>query len=137
MLELLVYLLCGGILASGLLAVRLKSLLAALVSAGLASLFAAVCYLLLGAPDVGMPDAFTRIQAGTKASTLGNTLVLVGIAFYHPDWSLKLLIVIYFVLMTNPIASHALARAALAIQGRGALSPAAEAIGQDDERSEV
>jgi multicomponent Na+:H+ antiporter subunit G len=84
-----------------------------------------------------MPDAFTRIQAGTKASTLGNTLVLVGIAFYHPDWSLKLLIVIYFVLMTNPIASHALARAALAIQGREALSPAAEAIGQDDKRSEV
>jgi multicomponent Na+:H+ antiporter subunit G len=84
-----------------------------------------------------MPDAFTRIQAGTKASTLGNTLVLVGIAFYHPDWSLKLLIVIYFVLMTNPIASHTLARAALAIQGRGALSPAAEAIGQDDKRSEV
>ena len=59
-----------------------------------------------------MPDAFTRIQAGTKASTLGNTLVLVGIAFYHPDWSLKLLIVVYFVLMTNPISSHALARAA-------------------------
>ena len=59
-----------------------------------------------------MPDAFTRIQAGTKASTLGNTLMLVGIAFYHPDWSLKLLIIAYFVLMTNPISSHALARAA-------------------------
>jgi energy-converting hydrogenase B subunit D len=57
MLELLVYLLCGGILASGLLAVRLESLLAALVSAGLASLFAAVCYLLLGAPDVAMTEA--------------------------------------------------------------------------------
>ena len=26
-----------------------------------------------------MPDAFTRIQAGTKASTLGNILVLVGL----------------------------------------------------------
>ena len=84
-----------------------------------------------------MPDVFTRLQAGTKATTLGNMLVLSGVAFYHPGWSLKLLIVIYFVLMTNPIASHALARAALAIQGRGALSPAAEAIGQDDERSEV
>ena len=59
-----------------------------------------------------MPDAFTRIQAGTKASTLGNTLVLIGVAFYHPDWSLKLLIVIYFVLLTNPISSHALGRAA-------------------------
>ena len=59
-----------------------------------------------------MPDVFTRLQAGTKASTLGNLLVLSGIAFYHPSWSLKLLIVTYFVLMTNPISSHALARAA-------------------------
>jgi multicomponent Na+:H+ antiporter subunit G len=63
-----------------------------------------------------MPDAFTRIQAGTKASTLGNMLVLIGIAFYHPDWSLKLLIVIYFVILTNPISSHALGRAAHAIR---------------------
>lgn len=62
-----------------------------------------------------MPDAYTRIQAGTKASTLGNMLVLAGIAFYHPDWTLKLVIVAYFVLMTNPISSHALARAAYAI----------------------
>src|SRR5690349_24987451 len=62
-----------------------------------------------------MPDVFTRLQAGTKASTLGNLLVLAGIAFYHPGWSLKLLIITYFVLMTNPISSHALARAAQAI----------------------
>ena len=59
-----------------------------------------------------MPDAYTRMQAGTKASTLGNMLVLAGLAFYHPGWTLKLVIVIYFVLMTNPISSHALARAA-------------------------
>jgi multicomponent Na+:H+ antiporter subunit G len=59
-----------------------------------------------------MPDVYTRMQAGTKASTLGNTLVLAGLAFYHPDWGLKLLIIIYFVLMTNPVSSHALARAA-------------------------
>ena len=63
-----------------------------------------------------MPDAYTRMQAGTKASTLGNMLVLAGLAFYHPSWSLKLVIVIYFVLMTNPISSHALARAAHAIR---------------------
>ena len=36
---------------------------------------------------VRMPDTFTRIQAGTKASTLGNMLVLAGIAVYHPGWS--------------------------------------------------
>jgi multicomponent Na+:H+ antiporter subunit G len=63
-----------------------------------------------------MPDAFTRMQAGTKASTLGNALILIGIAFYHPGWSLKLLILIYFVFMTNPVSSHALARAARAIR---------------------
>lgn len=57
MLELFVYLLCGSILASGILAVRLGSLMAAMVSGGLASLFAAVCYVLLGAPDVAMTEA--------------------------------------------------------------------------------
>ena len=75
-----------------------------------------------------MPDAFTRIQAGTKASTLGNTLVLVGIAFYHPGWSLKLVIIVYFVLMTNPISSHALARAAHAIGIPMAGKTAADAL---------
>jgi multicomponent Na+:H+ antiporter subunit G len=84
-----------------------------------------------------MPDAFTRIQAGTKASTLGNTLVLVGIAFYHPGWSMKLLIIVYFVLMTNPISSHALARAANVIFGRVAQSPAVDASRADQKRSEA
>jgi multicomponent Na+:H+ antiporter subunit G len=82
------------------------------------------CLVLLGAiflfsAGLGMlrmPDVFTRIQAGTKASTLGNMLVLVGLAFYHPDWSLKLIIIVYFVLLTNPISSHALGRAAHAIR---------------------
>jgi energy-converting hydrogenase B subunit D len=57
MLELFVYLLCGGILVSGVLAVRVDSVLAAAVSGGLASLFASVCYVLLGAPDVAMTEA--------------------------------------------------------------------------------
>jgi multicomponent Na+:H+ antiporter subunit G len=59
-----------------------------------------------------MPDVYTRMQAGTKASTLGTMLVLAGLAILHPGWTLKLVIVVYFVLMTNPISSHALARAA-------------------------
>jgi uncharacterized MnhB-related membrane protein len=57
MLVLLICLLCGSIIASGVLAVRLSSTLAAAVSGGLASLFAAVCYVLLGAPDVAMTEA--------------------------------------------------------------------------------
>ena len=63
-----------------------------------------------------MPDAYTRIQAGTKASTLGNMLVLAGLAVHHPGWSLKLVLIVYFVLTTNPLSSHALARAAHTIR---------------------
>jgi energy-converting hydrogenase B subunit D len=57
MLELLVFLLCGSILASGILAIRLSNLMAAMVSSGLSSLFAAVCYVLLAAPDAAMAEA--------------------------------------------------------------------------------
>ena len=84
-----------------------------------------------------MPDAFTRIQAGTKASTLGNTLVLVGIAFYQPEWGLKLLIVVYFVLMTNPISSHALARAAQTVLGRAMQTIGGGAAGTNDSRKDA
>lgn len=57
MLELMIVLLCISILASGVLAVVLHNLMAAMVSAGLASLFAAVSYVLLAAPDVAMAEA--------------------------------------------------------------------------------
>ena len=62
-----------------------------------------------------MPDSYNRIQTGTKASTLGTILVLLGLAMLHPAWTWKLLMLIFFVLLTNPVSSHALARAAHAI----------------------
>ena len=57
MLELLILLMCCSILVSGLLAVSLRNLMAAMVSSSLASLFAAVSFLLLAAPDVAMAEA--------------------------------------------------------------------------------
>lgn len=62
-----------------------------------------------------MPDTYNRIQTGTKATTLGTILILIGLAFIHPGWTLKLIILIFFVMLTNPVSSHALARAAHAI----------------------
>ncbi|MBE9567865.1 MAG: monovalent cation/H(+) antiporter subunit G [Proteobacteria bacterium] len=59
-----------------------------------------------------MPDTYNRIQTGTKATTLGTILLLIGLAFLHPAWTLKLIILIFFVMLTNPVSSHALARAA-------------------------
>ena len=82
-----------------------------------------------------MPDTYTRIQAGTKASTLGNILVLAGLGIYHPDWALKLLIVAYFILMTNPLSSHALSRAAYAI--RTPMTPSTMCDALRDEASRV
>lgn len=79
-----------------------------------------------------MPDAYTRIQAGTKASTLGNTLVLIGLAFYHPGWTFKLVLVIYFVLMSNPISSHALSRAAYRIRIPMTSSTVVDAMAEDE-----
>lgn len=77
-----------------------------IILAGAVFLFAA------GLGIVRMPDSYNRIQAGTKASTLGTMLVLVGVGFFHPDWAWKMLLLILFVFWTNPVSSHALARAA-------------------------
>lgn len=75
-----------------------------------------------------MPDPFTRIQAGTKATTLGALLVMIGLAIYHPGWSFKLLLIVYFVFVSNPVSSHALARSGQRIgmpmwRGPGAFVP--------------
>jgi multicomponent Na+:H+ antiporter subunit G len=79
-----------------------------------------------------MPDTFTRIQSGTKATTLGNMLVLTGLAFYHPGWTFKLVLAIYFVLMTNPISSHALSRAAYRIRTPMTPSTSVDMLAEDE-----
>ncbi len=61
---------------------------------------------------VRMPDVYNRIQAGTKATTLGTILSLAGAACLHPEWGWKLLLIGLFLLFTNPISSQVLARAA-------------------------
>ncbi len=70
-------------------------------------------FLFLGALGlVRMPDVYNRIQTGTKATTLGTMLTLVGIGIIHLDWYGKILVLIVFVLVSNPISSHVLAGAA-------------------------
>jgi multicomponent Na+:H+ antiporter subunit G len=75
-------------------------------------LVAGAAFLLLGSLGlVRMPDLFNRIQAGTKATTLGTLLTLAGAACLQPAWGLKLLLIGLFILLTNPISSQVLARA--------------------------
>ena len=76
-------------------------------------LVAGAAFLLLGGLGlIRMPDLYNRIQAGTKATTLGTLLSLAGMACLRPDWALKLLLIGLFILLTNPISSQVLARAA-------------------------
>ena len=59
-----------------------------------------------------MPDVYNRIQAGTKAVTLGSLSMLAGVAALHPDWLPKVLLIALFVMLTSPVGSSAIARAA-------------------------
>lgn len=61
---------------------------------------------------VRMPDIFNRIQAGTKTTTLGTLLTLVGTGFLRPEWGWKLILIALFLMFTNPLSSQVLARAA-------------------------
>ena len=58
-----------------------------------------------------MPDVYNRIQAGTKAVTLGAMCFLIGVALLHPGWWAKLLCILGFILFTNPVGSSTIARA--------------------------
>ena len=78
----------------------------------LAILVGAIFLLLAAIGTVRMPDIYNRIQTGTKATTLGLIMVLTGVAIYHPGWTWKLIVLVYFVIISNPASSHALARAA-------------------------
>jgi multicomponent Na+:H+ antiporter subunit G len=61
---------------------------------------------------IRMPDLFTRMHAGTKATTLGSLMMLLGAACLAPAWAPKLLILAVFTLATNPLSASVLARAA-------------------------
>ena len=60
-----------------------------------------------------MPDVFNRLQAGTKAVTLGALGILIGVGLEHPQWWANLLIIAVIILFTNPVGSSSIARASL------------------------
>ncbi|MBM4448840.1 MAG: monovalent cation/H(+) antiporter subunit G [Chloroflexi bacterium] len=62
-----------------------------------------------------LPDFYARTHAVGKSETLGSILVLSGLAVYN-GWELntvKIVFILLFVLIANPTATHAIARAAL------------------------
>jgi multicomponent Na+:H+ antiporter subunit G len=90
-------------------------------------------FLFLGALGiVRMPDLYNRMQAGTKATTLGTILTLLGIGIYHPAWLGKMLLLVIFVAITNPLSSHALARAAHFLCSEKAKNTVCDTLADDE-----
>ncbi|MCK4491368.1 MAG: monovalent cation/H(+) antiporter subunit G [Candidatus Altiarchaeales archaeon] len=59
------------------------------------------------------PDLFTRLHATGKGDTLGASLILAGIAIHAglTAETVKILIILVFILSTSPVAAHAICRA--------------------------
>ncbi len=78
-----------------------------LISGGFFVLVAAVGILRL-------PDILMRMHASTKAGTLGAGLILLAVAFTYGEIGIisRAIATIIFILMTAPVAAHAIGRAA-------------------------
>jgi len=82
-----------------------------------------------------LPDVFSRMHGAGIIDTLGAGLILVGLMF-QAGFSLitvKLILIVVFVLYTSPTTTHALARAAL----NGGVNPLIERKEADGDEPSV
>lgn len=63
---------------------------------------------------VRFPDFYTRLHPAGKSDTVGQGLVLAGLMVYQglSFESLKLFLIVLFIFIANPTATHALTKAA-------------------------
>lgn len=84
-----------------------------LVGTALASLGTALIAV-AGLGMIRLPDVYNRINAVTKAATLGVVLVLLGVMVIEPSRTLLTVLAVAIVLqlLTTPFSSYAVGRAA-------------------------
>src|SRR5688500_3757919 len=77
----------------------------------------ALFMLLAGLGVLRLPDLFMRLQAATKASTLGVGCMLIGLAVHFQDLTVttRAVLVIAFVFPTAPVGAHMVGRAGYAV----------------------
>jgi multicomponent Na+:H+ antiporter subunit G len=76
----------------------------------------AVFAIIAGLGILRFPDVFSRMHAAGIGDTLAAWLILLGMML-QAGWTLvtvKLILILIFLVLTSPTSSHALARAALA-----------------------
>lgn len=80
---------------------------------------------------VRLPDVFTRMHAAGMTDTMGAGMIVVGLAVYSGtdlDVTVRLLLILAFLWFTSPIATHALAKAALSGGLRPYTPPAGDGL---------
>lgn len=84
------------------------------ISGGVFLLLGSFLCISSGVGILRFPDFYTRIHAAS-VTDLGASLVLIGLMFYTDEGLVlaKLVLIFCFVLITSPVASHALAKSAL------------------------
>lgn len=72
-----------------------------------------------------LPDVFSRLHASGMTDTMGAGLILTGLMLQSglSLVTVKLLLVLFFLWFTSPIATHAVARAALHVGIRPVTGP--------------
>jgi multicomponent Na+:H+ antiporter subunit G len=84
------------------------------------TLLSGVFFLIVGGIGaLRMPDFYTRLHAAGITDTMGAALIVLGLVV-QGGWTqitLKLILILLFLWVTSPTATHALARAALADPG--------------------
>lgn len=67
---------------------------------------------------IRLPEFFSRLHGGGITDTLGAGLIVVGLLFQSglELTTIKLLMILFFLLVTSPTSCHALAKSAL-VQG--------------------
>ena len=77
-------------------------------------LFGAILMLISAIGVVRMPDLYLRMSSSTKASTIGVASVLLATAVYFNELGTasRAIAVIFFLVLTAPVAAHMMGRAA-------------------------
>ncbi|WP_077530489.1 monovalent cation/H(+) antiporter subunit G [Vreelandella utahensis] len=77
-------------------------------------LISGAAFMLLAALGIlRLPDLPTRMHSSTKAGAMGAMLIMVGVVLGFAEWLAlaRGLAIVLFIMMTTPIAAHAIGRA--------------------------